>query len=370
MSTVSDLLHALVIINIQYLYKINTLNIEPNNIIGDTTKHSACVTDNYDVISSFYNEIIYDPRIDINNKPPKLTCKNRTIWISEDTKYVIYYQSFTDAIISGFNNAINVSGFGIFECSQNSYLTALKSQSADILSNNMCIDPQFIYPDAYPSLQCKGKPIIYCLPFKDTNKCPQFQMTMTSMYNAIDLKKDLILMHNFHECNCWYKPNDEGDTNHDERITIKVDFNENCKQIMEEKMKNKNEQYIKSRRDSDQNLEEEMKEEHEEEIEIERDREFSILWATLGFIIGVILLIIVVIYSCRKQYEKKMYLTSRKYYRYAHSGDVENDNLIRDSSTESDTDSGSTYDTDSDTNLSNELAYDDENLSTCISENI
>eukprot|EP00483_Globobulimina_turgida_P005787 UN05797 len=188
MSAFPRWLCVIVAVCLQYFHKVNTLNSEDhtNIIIGDNTnnmKHSVCITDKEDLISSFYTEITYDPRINPNDvdNPPKLTCKNRTIWISQDSKYVIYYQTFTDSIISGFNNDANITGFGIFECSKDSYLTALKRQSADILSNNLCVDPISIYPDSYPSSQCQGKPIIYCLPFKDKTKCPQFQKTMKSM---------------------------------------------------------------------------------------------------------------------------------------------------------------------------------------------
>ena len=318
-------------------------------------------------------------------------CDNKTIWISQqkntNTEYIIYYQTFQDSDISyktendndnNKDNNPNIGGFGIFECSSGSYLTALKSQSADISSSNLCINPASIYPDSYPGSQCQAKPKIYCLPFKDSTKCPQFQMTMNSMYNKIDINNDLytkLELHDFYQCKCWYKSNDEGDTNNDQQINIILDFNENCETIQEQKrvkeIKNENEM-LQYKHDQDVNIKQHKQEqeenEYEEEIEYEKNKEFTILWATLGFIIGVIVLIIIIIYSCRKQYDKRMYLTSRKYYRNAHYGDVENDNLMDEAYTDTEseteeTETDSEYEDDDEsgtgTDLSTELAYDD-----------
>merc|ERR1712228_1162162 len=114
-------------------------------------------------------------------------------------------------------------------------MESLNAQSEDIRSNNLCIDPSSIYPDSYPHSECKSKPIIYCLPFSDSSQCPQFQMTANSMYNNIDFSKDLIDIYNFYECECWYKANDEGDANNDQQISVHMDFNENCRQIQQQK---------------------------------------------------------------------------------------------------------------------------------------
>merc|ERR1712228_351446 len=140
-----------------------------------------------------------------------------------------------------------------------------------------------------------------------------------------------------------------GDANNDQQISVHMDFNENCRQ----RQRVKQEQKIK-----------EKEKEIEDEIELERDRQFSILWAVIGLFIGVILLIIIVILMCSKRYNNKLYFSSRQYYRKAHYGELENDNLMDDDS-ETDTDSSGTYTDDSD--LSAELAFD-EDVTTGFSE--
>lgn len=361
-------------------------------IIGDNNKNSVCITDKYDTISSYYKQILYDPRIDSPDSSSLLTCDNKTIWMSKDTKYIIYYQQFTDSDIDisfisqsddNKDNTSPIGGFGIFECGIDSYLSALKQQSADIPSSKLCVNPGSVFPDSYPNCQCQSKPLIYCLPFKEKSKCPQFQGTMTSMYNKIDIDNDLYKsteIDNFYDCNCWYKADSEGDINNDQQINLVMDFNEDCQEKQEqERMKqaDKEQDILQdlARRHNEENErrrneEKQEDEEYEDEIELEKHKEFTILWATLGFIIGVIVLIIIVIYSCRKQYDKKMYLTSRKYYRNAHYGEIENDNLMELSESETDSEfstgsyedddgSGSTLSDEDDSNLSEELAYED-----------
>ena len=75
---------------------------DDNMIIGDNAKHSVCITDKYDIISGYYSQILYDPRIESPDPSlisSRLTCDNKTIWMSKDTKFIIYYQQFTDSDI-------------------------------------------------------------------------------------------------------------------------------------------------------------------------------------------------------------------------------------------------------------------------------
>eukprot|EP01084_Bolivina_argentea_P275559 469978_1 len=310
--------HLLLFQSIHYI-KAQTLN---------NTNKSICITDtdeDINTISSVYNPIIYDPRFDPNENPPQLTCNNRTIWISQDSKYIIYYKIFTDTSISykpPNTDIVDIPAFGIFECSKDSYLDVLQSQSLNIPSNNLCIDPATIYPDSYPGSQCISKPIVYCLPFIDETKCPQFQATMASMYNAVDLSKDLVNMHNFYDCNCWFKPNN-GDTNNDERVDIDISFDKNCRQILE-KMKAENDENIW------QNQPHEKKDENPETEDMNINKNgFDILWIILSTLIGLIMFIIIALFLHRKQWHRKMYLSSRKYLRNWHRGDVENENLMQ-----------------------------------------
>ena len=66
-------------------------------------------------------------------------------------------------------------------------------------------------------------------------------MTMNSMYNKIEINKDLFSsneIHNFYDCQCWYKSNDEGDINNDQQINLVMDFNEDCRnKQQQERMK-------------------------------------------------------------------------------------------------------------------------------------
>eukprot|EP00485_Elphidium_margaritaceum_P005430 CAMPEP_0202709820 /NCGR_PEP_ID=MMETSP1385-20130828/21896_1 /ASSEMBLY_ACC=CAM_ASM_000861 /TAXON_ID=933848 /ORGANISM="Elphidium margaritaceum" /LENGTH=391 /DNA_ID=CAMNT_0049369187 /DNA_START=26 /DNA_END=1198 /DNA_ORIENTATION=- len=370
-----------------------------NLIIGDRDKHSACISDKHEIISSLYEQIVYDPRSESKDEQNLASCHSRSIWMSSDSTLVIYYKQFSHSDIGfKFNDdddddaTKEIAGFGVFECAPDAYMTALRAQADDIASDALCVDPKSVFPDSYAGALCQPRPKAYCLPLRDASKCPQFQTTMTSMYNRIDADKDFITdIAHFYDCNCWYQANDEGDINDDMRIHIAINFNEDCVAMQTQKTAMEAEQaenalaYAREKHQEMERFEQKEKEsEYAQEIELEKHREFSILWATLGLMTGFIALIVVGIYSCRKQYDKKMYLTSRSYYRQAHSGEIENDNLMQkeESDTETDTDDDSQTesvssgeDDDADTNndtdgtdLSTELAYNEDTATTYCSE--